>query len=93
VHAVGLQDFGNADDIYQGASILVFGYPVILGQDYLSTPLARGGIISWIDPTGPTDKRFLIDSNMFNGNSGGPVFHLRSGFTKSGGLVIGMGWH
>jgi hypothetical protein len=42
---------------------------------------------------GATEKRFLIDANMFNGNSGGPVFHVRTGIARSGGLVVrgGMG--
>jgi hypothetical protein len=91
IHAIGLQDFGSPNDIYQGAQVLVLGYPVILGEAYLSTPLARGGIIAWTDPTSPFEKRFLIDSNVFNGNSGGPVFHNRMGVTKNGGVVLGGG--
>ncbi len=91
INAVGLQDFANPDDVYQGASIFVLGYPVILGEAYLSTPLARGGIIAWTDPNGPDTRRFLIDANVFNGNSGGPVFHSRNGFTRDGGMTIGGG--
>jgi hypothetical protein len=91
VHGVSSRDFGTADDIYQGAPITVLGYPGLLGEDYLSTPIARGGIIAWTDPTGPTEKRFLIDANMFNGNSGGPVFHVRTGIARSGGMVVGGG--
>lgn len=91
VHGISEQDFGTDEDIYQGASVIVFGYPVVLGEDYLSTPIARGGIIAWTDPDGPTDRPFLIDANVFNGNSGGPVFHSRSGFSKEGGLVLGGG--
>ena len=82
VHGIAVQDFGTDEDIYQGAAVIVFGYPVILGEDYLSTPIARGGIVAWTDPNGPTDHPFLIDANVFNGNSGGPVFHSRSGFSK-----------
>jgi hypothetical protein len=91
LHAVFVQEFATSEDVFQGADIVVLGYPAILGEDYLTTPLARGGIVSWIDPTGPLTKRFLIDCNVFNGNSGGPVFHKKSGFTRSGGINIGPG--
>jgi hypothetical protein len=91
VHGVLARDFGTADDIFQGAPITVLGYPIILGEDYLSTPIARGGIIAWTDPTGPAEKRFLIDANMFNGNSSGPVFHVQTGIARNGGLVVGGG--
>ena len=53
--------------------------------------LARGGIISWTDPTGPSEKRFLIDANIFNGNSGGPVFRVRNGLDRAGELVLSGG--
>ena len=92
IHAVSLADFGTDSDTYQGAQVLVFGYPVILGQDYLKTPYARGGIVSWIDPEGGLSKPFLIDANVFSGNSGGPVFHVRSGFQKNGSLALGGGF-
>lgn len=91
LHAVSVEDFGGSEDVFQGASILVLGYPIILGEEYLTTPLARGGIISWTDPSGRLDKRFLIDANTFNGNSGGPVFHLQNGVTRRGGIVFNGG--
>ncbi len=90
IDSISTSDFATSDDLYQGASVLVLGYPVILGEDYLTTPLARGGIVSWIDPTGPLAKRFLIDANVFNGNSGGPVFHERSGMSRDGNFLVGM---
>ena len=71
LHAIGVQDFGNSDDFFQGADIVALVYPIILGEDYLRTPLARGGTVSWTDPIDPINTRFLIDSNVFNGNSGG----------------------
>ncbi|AYY97090.1 serine protease [Burkholderia multivorans] len=91
IQAIPLDIFAGPDDLYLGASIFVLGYPAILGEDYLTTPIARAGIVSWIDPTGPLDKRFLIDANVFNGNSGGPVFHFRSGFTRNGTLALDTG--
>jgi hypothetical protein len=91
LHAVSVNDFGGSEDVFQGASILILGYPVILGEDYLTTPLARGGIISWTDPSGRLDKPFLVDANTFNGNSGGPVFHLQNGVTRGGGMLFNGG--
>jgi hypothetical protein len=92
VHAVSLADFGNEGDVYQGAQVLVFGYPGILGQSFLETPLARGGIVSWIDPVNGLDVPFLIDANIFGGNSGGPVFHARNGVQANGSIALGGGY-
>ena len=92
VNAVSLKDFGDEKDVYQGGQVLVFGYPGILGQAFLNTPLARTGIVSWIDPVKGLDVPFLIDANIFGGNSGGPVFHIRNGIQKDGSLAIGGGY-
>lgn len=91
IHAVGLQDFGTAEDVFQSASVMVLGYPGILGEHYQTTPIARGGMIAWTDPDNPEHKPFLVDANIFNGNSGGPVFHLRNGFDRHGNLNLGGG--
>jgi hypothetical protein len=91
LHAVFLKDFGTADDIYQGASVLILGYPGILGEAYQTSPIIRGGVVAWTDPDDPTLKPFLVDANIFGGNSGGPVFHQRSGFDRHGGMVLGGG--
>ncbi|MDS0849308.1 serine protease [Burkholderia cenocepacia] len=91
VHAVNLSEFATREDLYQGGNVIVLGYPAVVGEDYLTTPLARTGIVSWTDPHDPMSKRFLIDANIYNGNSGGPVFHLAQGFNREGGLVIGGG--
>jgi hypothetical protein len=91
IHAVGLRDFGTADDIFQSASVIVLGYPGILGEHYQTTPIARGGMIAWTDPDDPQRKPFLVDANMFGGNSGGPVFRLRNGFDRHGNLNLGGG--
>jgi hypothetical protein len=88
IHAVGLQDFGTPEDIFQGASVIVLGYPGILGDTYQTAPIARGGLIAWIDPDDPINKPFLVDANIFGGNSGGPVFRLRNGFDKHGTMVL-----
>ena len=92
LHGVSVKDFGSTDDVFQGASVLVLGYPGILGQTYQTSPIARGGLIAWIDPDGNQTKPFLVDANIFGGNSGGPVFHQRSGFDRHGNMNIGGGY-
>lgn len=90
IHGISLSDFGDENDVYQGASVVVFGYPELLGPDYQTTPIARGGIVAWTNPNGRLDHTFLVDANVFSGNSGGPVFHLLAGTSsRSGGLMIG----
>jgi hypothetical protein len=92
LHAVGLNDFGaTEDDVFQGAPVLVLGYPGVIGEDPLSFPIARSGIIAWTDPSDRLGKPFLVDANLMPGNSGGPVFHIRSGFNRFGTLAIGGG--
>jgi S1-C subfamily serine protease len=89
LHAIFLSDFGGSDDVYQGASVVVMGYPELLGSDYQTTPIARGGIIAWTSPDGRLDHTFLVDANVFSGNSGGPVFHTSGGLTRNGGITLG----
>ena len=89
LHGIALTDFGDQNDLFQGASVVVFGYPELLGPDYQTTPIARNGIIAWTNPNGALDHTFLVDANVFNGNSGGPVFHLPSGPARTGGFVFG----
>lgn len=89
LHAMMFSDFGGEDDIFQGASVVVMGYPELLGPDYQTTPIARNGIVAWTDPNGRLDHTFLVDANVFNGNSGGPVFRLSTGSSRNGGFSIG----
>jgi hypothetical protein len=89
LHGIRISDFGGEDDLYQGASVIVFGYPELLGPDYQITPIARGGIVAWTNPNGRFDHTFLVDANVFSGNSGGPVFHTSGGLTRGGAFAIG----
>lgn len=91
IHAVYLKEFGNGGDVFQGANVITLGYPMIPGPDYLISPIARGGIIAWVDPIDGDKKPFLIDSSIVHGNSGGPVFHMRNGIGKDGSLRLGGG--
>jgi hypothetical protein len=97
VDGVFISDFAQSqDDIYQGAKVLVLGYPQFLRKPddtnpYSTTPVARNGIIAWVDPSDPLSKPFLVDANLYGGNSGGPVFAVKNGFDKYGTFSIG-GW-
>ncbi len=89
LHSISIVNFGGAEDIFQGAPIVVLGYPELLGPDYQTTPIARNGIVAWTNPEGPLDHRFLVDANVFNGNSGGPVFHIPNGMNRKGQIGNG----
>lgn len=93
LHAIGFQDFASPDDLYDGATIFVFGFPgavgSLIGKERLVRAVTRGGVVAWTDPSGHMDNPFLIDANILPGNSGGPVFKVPTGIARSGGLVIG----
>jgi S1-C subfamily serine protease len=93
LHAIGVQDFSTADDLYDGASVFVYGFPAavnsLVGNEALVRAITRGGVVAWTDPNGPLDNPFLIDANVLPGNSGGPVFRVPSGMARTGGFAIG----
>jgi V8-like Glu-specific endopeptidase len=92
LHGVSVNDFGaTEDDVFQSAPILVLGYPPVIGEWPLSTPIARSGIVAWTDPSDRLGMPFLIDANVFPGNSGSPVFHIRTGLGRLGGFTIAGG--
>ncbi len=68
-----------ADSVYEGESILVLGYPGFATSKVLVKSILRQGIVSWTNPKNPQVNTFLIDCNIFPGNSGGPVFTLPYG--------------
>jgi hypothetical protein len=79
----------SPDRIFEGANIIALGYPGIVGNEYLVRAISRGGIIAWTDPKDPSGKRFLIDANIYPGNSGGPVISNPITSTAAGGLAHG----
>lgn|GEM_PF-885953 len=95
ISAVEVKEFvSNADDVFQGAQVMVLGYPQVFRNPdqtnpYSTSPIARAGVIAWIDPADPLGKPFLVDANLYGGNSGGPVFRVKSGFDKFGNFVVG----
>ena len=82
--------FGGTEEIYDGANIFVLGFPALVGDQYQQRALIRGGIIAWTDSDDPTGNEFLIDSRIFPGNSGGPVFASAAGITRNASISAGI---
>jgi len=82
--AIFLKDFASSDDLFEGGTVVALGYPGIVGNQYLVRAIVRLGIVSWADPVAPFEKAFLIDANIYPGNSGGPVIKVPFGLSKSG---------
>jgi hypothetical protein len=92
LHGVGIGDFSaTEDDLFQGAPVLVLGYPGAIGELRLSVPIARNGIVAWTDPSDRLGLPFIVDANVLPGNSGGPIFHIRTGLGRFGGFTVGGG--
>lgn len=86
---VTLGDFATVEEVYEGAPVVVLGYPGAVGPHFWTRAIVRQGIISWVSPTKPRSGVFLIDSNVFPGNSGGPVFKLPAGTDRHGHFAAG----
>jgi hypothetical protein len=78
-----------ADEIYEGAPVVVLGYPGAVGPSFWTRAIVRHGIVSWVSPTRPASSVFLVDSNIFPGNSGGPVFRIPAGPDRRGHFMAG----
>jgi hypothetical protein len=87
--AISLNDFAQDADLYQGASAIVLGYPGVVGKEYLIRAIVRQGIVAWTNPAEPLKNVFLVDANLFPGNSGSPVFRLPVGLTREGAFAAG----
>jgi V8-like Glu-specific endopeptidase len=91
--AIGYQDFASEEDVYDGATVFLFGYPgdasPLIRTDGLVRAITRSGIIAWTDPNGALDNPLLLDANVLPGNSGGPAFKIPSGVSRGGGLQAG----
>jgi hypothetical protein len=82
-------DIAGVDDTYDGADVFILGFPSLVGDQYQQRALMRSGIIAWTDSSGPIEHEFLVDSRIFPGNSGGPVFSSAAGMTRRGALQAG----
>jgi hypothetical protein len=87
VPAIRLGDVVSPKDIYEGAPIMLLGYPEI-GLHALRRAVVRQGIISCIAASKPETDLLWIDSHVFPGNSGGPVFRLPCGIDAHGHCVV-----
>jgi hypothetical protein len=81
---ISTETLATSDQIYEGAPVYVFGYPGLYGNESLVRAIVRQGIIAWINPSHPGDNVFLVDANLYPGNSGGPVIKVPFGLTKEG---------
>ncbi len=71
---VSFEEIGDTKDLYEGEPIVLLGYPDTLAPDFGARPIVRQGIVSWVSSHAPDSNVFCIDSHVFPGNSGGPVF-------------------
>jgi len=71
IKRMGKDLFEKIDDLAAGEEIFFLGFPALgIKMDKNIKPIVRSGIIALIQD----DKTFLIDANVFPGNSGSPVF-------------------
>lgn len=89
VNPIPIKTYAEATDLYESASILAFGYPGAVGPAFWTKAVVRTGIVAWISPDNPLSSTFLIDSLIFPGNSGGPVFKVPTGIDQFGNLNVG----
>jgi hypothetical protein len=89
VDAMFARDFAGKDDVFEGASVIVIGYPGVVGNEYLVRSIIRGGIIAWTDPDSPLDRPLMIDVNVMPGNSGSPVLRIPVGLSREGAAFGG----
>jgi len=65
----------SSNVVYEGCDVIMLGYPVELMEKFtevdFSRALVRRGIISQVNAT---TGKFIIDSGVYGGNSGGPLF-------------------
>jgi hypothetical protein len=89
LNPVPIQTYASSSDLYEGATILAFGYPGAVGPSYWTKAVLRTGIVAWINPEKPLSSTFLVDSLVYPGNSGGPVFKVPTGVDQYGNLNVG----
>jgi hypothetical protein len=82
-------NFATASDVYEGAPVVVLGYPGAVGPAFWTRSVVRQGIIAWAAPVAPESNAILIDSNIFPGNSGGPVLRVPTGTDQYGNFNVG----
>ncbi len=78
------------DEWHVGDAVSVLGFPKVFPGTQGGFGVLRGGTIASYSPGGPRDReKFLINANVYSGDSGGPVFAAaRGGRPKLVGLLI-----
>jgi len=78
-------------EIHPGDELMCLGYPFGAEANVAGFPILRSGKIASypLIPTQQT-KIFLYDFQIFQGNSGGPVYFVESGRTYAGGMHVGL---
>ncbi|MGB8536241.1 MAG: trypsin-like peptidase domain-containing protein [Acidobacteriaceae bacterium] len=76
-------------ETYDGADVLILGFPSLVGEEYQQRALMRAGIIAWTDSSDPSAHEFLVDSRIFPGNSGGPVLSSAAGMNRDASISSG----
>lgn len=80
------QHFEEFSNIREGDDVFFLGFPLGITTTLKITPLVRGGMVA----LRKDDDTFLIDANVFPGNSGSPVFFKPCPFEfSSEGLSLG----
>ncbi len=78
----------SLEKCFEVQEVFAIGFPGIGGLEYATKPIIRKGAIAWISPQMPDKTPFLIDCDIFPGNSGGPIFIQNSGVDKYGDIRI-----
>ncbi|GMV49395.1 MAG: hypothetical protein NBKEAIPA_03241 [Nitrospirae bacterium] len=85
--SIAWMDIATKSDLYEGVPVVVLGYPTAFDLPDSPRAIVRQGIVSWVSPSRPGSEVFLIDSHVFPGNSGGPVFRLPAVMNRQGHLA------
>ena len=77
-------------EIHPGDEMLCLGFPLYLEANNAGFPILRSGRVASY-PLVPTqnEESFLLDFEIFPGNSGGPVYFVESNRTYAGSAHIG----
>lgn len=84
IKAIGQQLFKTCDELKELNDIFMLSYQPKLISKNMILPIARDGIISLVN----NDKTFYIDTTIFPGNSGSPVFLKPFPFNIGHGLEV-----
>ncbi len=83
------EEFATEADLFDGAAVVVLGYPGAVGASFWTKAVLRSGVVAWTSPTAAATEPFMVDCNIFPGNSGGPVIRIPTGVDRYGSFGIG----